>query len=380
MNYDYGYGYEANLVDHDYANGYEHANCLGHPPQELLEVAVKPARNSKDMRPARQIKRVSEDGTARVSSSESQSNKVNSANLVQVPHSNGTARVSRSKPHQNKVNFASAIQDHASDDDDDFDSAIQDHVNVVEKEIVNDKGDKFELVVNRKGPKFNRHASSSTWYGKVRPQFCCINSIEREIAETKPMKESDRSGKSWEKIRVKLDSGAIDWVFTPEAGEAFDTKPSIFSKYGINYTAANGTEIKNFGQKTLTGYSNEWKPLSVNVQIADVKSNLAAGMKIVEAENRIVLDSSGSYIENKVSGDRIQIRHENGFFVFDMWVPAKKETRKGANGARDARKGPSSHARKSINNSFAPIAEDDEMEVGEIEEEEMEAVFVRQEC
>ena len=122
----------------------------------------------------------------------------------------------------------------------------------------------------------------------------------------------------WEPIRVKLDSGAIDWVFTPEAGEAFDTKPSIFSRYGINYTAANGTEIQNFGQKTMSGYSNEWTPLSVNVQVADVKSNLAAGMKIIEADNRIILGSSGSYIEDKNTGDRILIRRDNGCFVFDM--------------------------------------------------------------
>jgi hypothetical protein len=178
-----------------------------------------------------------------------------------------------------------------------------------------------------------------------------------------------------------LDSGAIDWVFTPEAGEAFETKPSIFSKYGINYTAANGTEIENFGQKTLTGYSDEWTPLSVNVQIADVKSNLAAGMKIVEADNRIVLDANGSYIENKLTGDRIQIRHENGCFVFDMWVPAKKDARKNANQANGARKAQEQTARRNKNH-FQPIAEDDDMEVGEIEDDDnqCEAVFVRQAC
>jgi hypothetical protein len=264
---------------------------------------------------------------------------------------------------------------------DDFDKAIQDHISAIEKEISNEKGDKFQLVTSKKGLKYNRHASPSIWYGNARQQLCCINTVEREIAETKPMKESDNDGKCWEKIRVKLDSGAIDWVFTPEAGEAFETKPSIFSKYGINYTAANGTEIKNFGQKTLTGYSNEWTPLSVNVQIADVKSNLAAGMKIVEADNRIVLDASGSYIENKLTGDRIQIRHENGCFVFDMWVPAKKDARKNANQASGARKAQEQTARRNKNH-FQPIAEDDDMEVGEIEDDDnqCEAVFVRQAC
>ena len=184
---------------------------------------------------------------------------------------------------------------------------------------------------------------------------------------------SDGSGKKWERIRVKLDSGAIDWVFTPEAGEAFETKPSMFSRYGINYTAANGTEIKNFGQKTLTGYSDEWTPLSVNVQIADVKSNLAAGMKIIEADNRIILDSSGSYIENKKTGDRIQIRHENGCFVFDMWVSAKNATGHGA------RRATGQAARTTaIKNQYQPL-DDSNMDVGAVDDR-CEAVFTRQEC
>ena len=333
MNYDYSYGYEASLT------GYEHANCLGHPPGDICEVSAKPARSAKDMRPARTAKESDEDKLKK------------------------------------EIN-------------DDFEKAIQDHMNAIEKEISDDKGNKFELVMSKKGPKYNRHASPSIWYGNARQQLCCINTVEREIAETKPMKESDNAGKSWEKIRVKLDSGAIDWVFTPEAGEAFETKPSIFSKYGINYTAANGTEIKNFGQKTLTGYSNEWTPLSVNVQIADVKSNLAAGMKIVEADNRIVLDASGSYIENKITGDRIQIRHENGCFVFDMWVPAKRDVRKTATGTADANGTASRQGARRANgtasrqgNTFQPIAEDDNMDLGEVDEDEQcQAVFVRQEC
>ena len=66
---------------------------------------------------------------------------------------------------------------------------------------------------------------------------------------------------------------------------------------------------------------------SADVYIADVRSNLAAGMRIVYAGNRIVLDEEGSYIENKASGDRISIRHENGCFMFDLWVPATRKTK-----------------------------------------------------
>ena len=146
---------------------------------------------------------------------------------------------------------------------------------------------------------------------------------------------------------------------------------------------ANGTEIENFGQKTLSGYSDEWTPLSVSVQVADVKSNLAAGMKIIEADNRIVLDSSGSYIENKHTGDRIQRRHENGCFVFDMCVPAKRDGRKGANAAANASgnvKRPGAGRNSNTGNRFQPLTEEEDMEIGGIDDDRCQAVFVRQEC
>ena len=124
-------------------------------------------------------------------------------------------------------------------------------MSAIKNEIHDDNGNAYQLVKKKKGPSYNPHARPSAGHHSHGKQWCCINSIEREIAETKSMKVSDGSGKKWERIRVKLDSGAIDWMFTPEAGEAFETKPSIFSCYGINYTAANGTEIENFGQKNV---------------------------------------------------------------------------------------------------------------------------------
>jgi hypothetical protein len=109
-------------------------------------------------------------------------------------------------------------------------------------------------------------------------------------------------------------------------------------------------------------------------------------MKIIEADNRIILDATGSYIENKKTGDQIQIRHENGCFVFDMWVPAKKDDKKNATGARRAN-GHATRAtgsRSELKNQYQPLAEDN-MEVGDVEceavfDDRRTAVFTRQEC
>ena len=62
--------------------------------------------------------------------------------------------------------------------------------------------------------------------------------------------------------------------------------------------------------------------LAATTQVSEVKSNLGAGMPMLEADNRIVLDKTGSYIENKRSGSRIKVNHEGGSFTFDFWVPA----------------------------------------------------------
>ena len=89
--------------------------------------------------------------------------------------------------------------------------------------------------------------------------------------------------------------------------------------------------------------------VGVDINVPDVKSNLASGMRITQAGNRIILDEDGSYIENKRTGNRITIRHENGCFMFDLWVPAAK--RKDGNGATSGKKG---QARTS--NRFAAVA------------------------
>ena len=128
----------------------------------------------------------------------------------------------------------------------------------------------------------------------------------------------------WEVIPVKLDSGAFDWVFNPKTAQAFELKETESSKAGLNYSAANGSTIENYGQRNLKGYSEDSVPLEVAVQVAEVKRNLASAMKIMKAGNRIVLDEQGSYIEQKTTGKQIKIRTDRDEFEFEIWVPKAK--------------------------------------------------------
>jgi len=192
-------------------------------------------------------------------------------------------------------------------------------------------------------------------------------------------KFKDTNGKIWEKIKVKLDTGAVEWVFRKDVAEAFEITETPASVQGIPYYAANGTEIANYGQRRLAGYSSEWQPITACAQIAEVRSNLASGMKMIEADNRVILDKSGSYIENKRTGSRIRVDHENGAFTFDFWVPARRPDQ-GEPKVHSKPGQPKAPPRKTtpISNRFGPMTadEDDDMD---IDHNGLNVVFVRQE-
>ncbi len=60
-----------------------------------------------------------------------------------------------------------------------------------------------------------------------------------------------------ERIRFQIDSGAIDTVGRKEIGKAFEMKETVMSKSGIGLAAANGSGIKNYGEKKIIGYTEE---------------------------------------------------------------------------------------------------------------------------
>ena len=58
------------------------------------------------------------------------------------------------------------------------------------------------------------------------------------------------------------------------------------------------------------------------MNVADVKKTLASAYQIVQASNKIILDSDHSYIVNKTTGEKTLVNVVNGEFQFDLWVPA----------------------------------------------------------
>ncbi len=62
-----------------------------------------------------------------------------------------------------------------------------------------------------------------------------------------------RATQGRERVRAQTDSGAIDTAGRKETARAFEMKETEMSKIWIGCTAANGSSIKNYGEKKVVG-------------------------------------------------------------------------------------------------------------------------------
>ena len=97
------------------------------------------------------------------------------------------------------------------------------------------------------------------------------------------------------------------------------TVESEGSTHGVFYTTAGGSTVENEGEKTLRMSTSDGGQLKkVTFQVATVNEALESVSKMVRNGNRVVFDTSGSYIENQMTKDMMWLRERDGVHVMDM--------------------------------------------------------------
>eukprot|EP00974_Lingulodinium_polyedra_P094412 9151193-Lingulodinium_polyedra.AAC.1 len=134
----------------------------------------------------------------------------------------------------------------------------------------------------------------------------------------------------WEVIPVTVGSGAVDAVGPRNVAKAFPIVETEDSKNGRNYRAANGSTIRNHGEKVVRGKTKEGQDLTMKMAVADVSKVLASVARMCECGNRVVFDEEGSYVQNKKTGMKTNIEKRSGVYVMDLMV--KQESRGPAQG------------------------------------------------
>ena len=73
-------------------------------------------------------------------------------------------------------------------------------------------------------------------------------------------------------------------------------------------------------EKKFAGNSAEGISRRLTAQVCDVNKALLSVSKVAKSGGRVVFDSDGSYIEDKTTGEIINLFERNGMFMLKMWT------------------------------------------------------------
>lgn len=120
---------------------------------------------------------------------------------------------------------------------------------------------------------------------------------------------------------MTIDTGAAVTVCPKGEFGEFPVEEGAGKKAGVSYRSASGGRMENEGEKKVKFHTEEGHKRGITFQVCDCTKPLISAAEIVAAGNRIVLDSNGSFIENKRTGQKTKLIKENGVFVMNTWVP-----------------------------------------------------------
>jgi hypothetical protein len=130
-----------------------------------------------------------------------------------------------------------------------------------------------------------------------------------------------RTGKyvSAGKGKITVDSGAGESVMPKGLLPGEEMVEGHQKKNGVNYIAANGNKMENYGEKKVRFKHGEDSVMnSIVLQATDVRKPLAAVSRILDKGNRVVFSRSGSYIQHEKSGKKIELKEENVVFALEV--------------------------------------------------------------
>ena len=128
----------------------------------------------------------------------------------------------------------------------------------------------------------------------------------------------------WVKIATVLDSGACKHV-APRGIFSLDVSPTTKSKEGHAYYGPSGDPIPNMGEQKIKAQSEHGLPMNIDFDIAKITRPLMSVSEMVKKHYRVVFDDDGSYIENKRTGEWVDVRQEGSLYYLDLWVEVPEE-------------------------------------------------------
>ncbi len=126
----------------------------------------------------------------------------------------------------------------------------------------------------------------------------------------------------WETLDITADSGAAISMLPEECCTDYPLIPTLESKLGIAYKAANSGKIHEKGMRVLFLKTEEGLFRKVPFKVGKVSKPLLAIKDQARQGNRTVLDDDGSYIQDKKTNEIIKLSEKcNTYFFRAKVVP-----------------------------------------------------------
>ena len=81
-----------------------------------------------------------------------------------------------------------------------------------------------------------------------------------------------------------------------------------------------GCEFQIWGKRKYVGTSDEGIRRRLAAQVCDNNKALLSVSKMTKNGNRVIFDSDGSYIEDKQTGERMNLTEKNGMYMLSLWT------------------------------------------------------------
>ena len=135
-------------------------------------------------------------------------------------------------------------------------------------------------------------------------------------------------------MSILIDSGSTETVAPENSLLGYELISTDWSETGKGYTAANGTDIPNLGEKVVKGQTKNGMWCTMKFQICNVTKPLGSVSRICQAGSRVVFGppEEGSFIEHITTKRKTILRQSKGLYYLDMWIaPSSTFHRQGGN-------------------------------------------------
>ena len=124
----------------------------------------------------------------------------------------------------------------------------------------------------------------------------------------------------WTKVSSIVDSGCVEHVAPPELAPQVKIEPSEGSKRGRSYTVANGEDLPNLGQKSISVVTESGDQAVIKTQIAQVAKPLTSVGETCDRGNLVVFSAHGGAILNLHTKGVIPFQRRNRNYELDYYI------------------------------------------------------------